>query len=78
MNTVVVHLRFRSLLCALAFIVLAAGCSSVGSGSHASLLPQMGMPRSVSPALIKAAPMAKTAIQPASAMRSPVRPDSAL
>ncbi|MHB8146036.1 MAG: hypothetical protein ACYDGM_02085, partial [Vulcanimicrobiaceae bacterium] len=64
--------RLEIRFAALAFIVLAAGCSSAGGGSHTSLLPQMGMPRSVSPALIKAAPMAKTAIQPASAMRSPV------
>ncbi|MHB8148111.1 MAG: hypothetical protein ACYDGM_12755, partial [Vulcanimicrobiaceae bacterium] len=77
MNMLAKHRRFGSSLGALALVVL-VGCSSAGSGSYTSLLPQMDMPRSVSPALIKAAPMAKTTIQPPSAMRSPVRPDSAL
>ncbi len=63
---------------ALALAVLIAGCSSAGSGSRASFIPQMGMPRSVSPGLIEAAPMAKTALLPASAMRSPIRPTSAI
>lgn len=36
------------------------------------------MPHSISPALVKPAPMAKTAILPSSAMRSPRRTDSAL
>ncbi|MHB8147439.1 MAG: virginiamycin B lyase family protein [Vulcanimicrobiaceae bacterium] len=38
---------------------------------HAQVLPQTGMPKSVSPALIKVAPMAQTAMQPRSAMHSP-------
>ncbi|MHB8145753.1 MAG: hypothetical protein ACYDGM_00625 [Vulcanimicrobiaceae bacterium] len=58
---------------ALIGVLLAAGCAG---GTHGQV-PQMGArtpmttPRSVSPALIHAAPMAKTAMQPRSAMHSP-------
>ncbi len=64
-----------ALICAAAL----AGCSGHGGGS--SPLPgtssTMTTPKSVSPALIKVAPMASTAPQPASAMAS-VKPDAAL
>ena len=50
-----------------------AGCSGLPSGSRNS--PQMVMPASISPARIPAAPMAHTAILPASVMD--VRPQSA-
>lgn len=51
------------------FAVFAAGCS--GGHTPAMLRAQQAMPRSVSPALVKPAPMAQTPIQPSSAMRSP-------
>ncbi len=71
MNMLVKNRRLGSALGALAVVVLLAGCSSAGNGSHAQVLPQMGMPTSVSPALIHVAPMTRTAIQPRSAMHSP-------
>jgi len=54
------------------FVILAgaiafAGCSSSIPGKHGAPA-QLGMPQSTSPALIPYAPMAKKAIQPASAM----------
>ncbi|HEY5258372.1 MAG TPA: hypothetical protein VIJ12_08335, partial [Candidatus Baltobacteraceae bacterium] len=76
MISVVKYRRSDIALGALAVAVLIAGCSSAGSGGHAQVLPQMSMPRSASPALIKAAPMAKTAILPSSVMN--VRPQSAV
>jgi virginiamycin B lyase len=51
---------------ALFCVVLAAGCSSSMGGLQTS--PQSAMPKSISPALVPAVPMAKTAILPASAM----------
>ncbi|MHB8148219.1 MAG: tectonin domain-containing protein, partial [Vulcanimicrobiaceae bacterium] len=66
--------RFGSALGALAVAILAAGCSSAGSGLHTPPpASQMGMPKSVSPALIHVAPMARTATQSRSAMHSPPR-----
>lgn len=66
----------RLLLFALAAAIV-AGCSSHGivpSGRSA----QLPMPQSVSPALIPAPPMVRTAILPSSAMSSPIRPMSAI
>lgn len=58
---------------------LLAGCSGAGTHSAIPAHPAtLGMPHSVSPALIKPAPMAKTAILPASAMQSPRRAQSAI
>ncbi len=74
-------MRDRRLLVALVF-ALATGAA--GCARHAqSVLPsapqsEMTTPQSVSPALIPSAPMAKTAILPASAMQSPVLPASAV
>jgi hypothetical protein len=59
---------------ALFCVVLAAGCSPSMRGLQMS--PQSLMPKSISPALIPAAPMAKTAILPASVMN--VRPQGAI
>ena len=63
----------RSISSAIVAVALLAGvaCSSAGGG----LTPQTGAkitlpPKSVSPAAIKVAPMASTAIEPASAMLS--------
>lgn len=56
-------------------LAIAAGCSSVLPGSQTSS-PHLSTPKSVSPGSIAAAPMAKTAILPASAMA--VRPQSAI
>ncbi len=55
------------------------GCSGHGSGTGAlpGVSSSMTTPNSISPALIKAAPMASTAPQPASAMTS-VKPDATL
>jgi hypothetical protein len=60
---------FRFFIVAVALV--AAGCS------HGGVVPsgggQMVTPQSVSPAMIAPAPMAKTAILPSSAMRSPIQ-----
>lgn len=57
------------------FAVLAATVALAACGGHGGSLPSSGsgpgMPQSISPGLIQPAPMAKTAILPASAMRSP-------
>jgi hypothetical protein len=60
----------------LAPIVVAVGLSSCSGGAHSTLPPQQLMPQSISPASIPAAPMAKTAILPSSAMRSPDQPNA--
>ena len=66
---------FRLPITALFCLVLAAGCSSSMRGLPTS--PQSTMPKSTSPALLPAAPMAKTAILPASTMLS-VTPKTAI
>ncbi len=70
-------LRFLVLCCGVASISL-AGCS----GGHAAYLPHqqafLPTPKSVSPALIKPAPMVRTAVLPASAMHNPLRPMAAV
>lgn len=59
--------------------ITAVGCSRHGqSALPATPLLEMTTPRSVSPALIPAAPMAKTEILPPSAMQSPIIPASAV
>lgn len=75
------HFAFP-VVCVTAALLLAA-CSG---GGHASLPPRAPtagnmntlMPKSVSPALVKPAPMASTVPLPASAMRSPRTTDTAL
>jgi predicted lipoprotein with Yx(FWY)xxD motif len=61
-------LRFSFI--ALGIAVLAAACS--GKSIPGGGAPQMSTPMSVSPAKIAAAPMARTAILPSSAMSSPI------
>jgi predicted lipoprotein with Yx(FWY)xxD motif len=58
---------------ALGIAILAAACSgrSIPGGT-----PQLPTPKSVSPANLPIAPMAKTAILPSSAMQSPIRTQS--
>jgi hypothetical protein len=60
--------QFKPRFLALFLIALLAACS--GGTPNLQTSPQMGMPQSISPARVPAAPMAKTAILPASAMRA--------
>lgn len=73
---------FLHSLFTLAVAGLIAGCSGANHGvvpSQNGTSPMDIMPKSVSPALIKPAPMAKTAILPASAMTMPrLKPDTAI
>ncbi|HEY5257847.1 MAG TPA: hypothetical protein VIJ12_05645, partial [Candidatus Baltobacteraceae bacterium] len=69
-------MKFSQQRLAFILVVLAAGCSSAGSGLHAPAPLQMSMPKSISPASIHAAPMAKTAILAPGAMA--VRPQGAI
>lgn len=64
-------LRFSFI--ALGIAILAAACSG---RSMPGAAPQLPTPQSVSPANIPVAPMVKTAIQPSSAMQSPIRTQS--
>ncbi|HEY5258932.1 MAG TPA: hypothetical protein VIJ12_11210 [Candidatus Baltobacteraceae bacterium] len=61
---------------AIAGITIVAGCSSASIGARAPAVTNMGLPASVSPALISPAPMAKTSILPASVMA--VKPQTAV
>ncbi|HEX5274561.1 MAG TPA: tectonin domain-containing protein [Candidatus Rubrimentiphilum sp.] len=65
-------LRFSFI--ALGIAILVAACS--GKNIPVRGTPQLPTPQSVSPAKIAAAPMARTAILPSSAMQSPVRTQS--
>jgi len=60
------HLRF-----AFASLVILAVAAACAGNQSPGILPQMATPKSVSPALVVPAPMAKTAILPSSAMASP-------
>ena len=72
MNGILRSRGFRRAFAALGIIAVIAGCSSGGLSPNGS--PQMGMPKSTSPGAISVPPMVKTAILPASAMNSPVKP----
>ena len=68
--------RAPRVICIAALAALAVSCSGRGSLPQASVHPPT--PQSVSPALVPPAPMAKTAILPSSAMRSPITSMSAI
>lgn len=72
-------MKTRGLLFSLLSLLAAGAIAGCSGGNHAVLparqnsgnTPSMSTPKSVSPALIKPAPMAKTAVLPAGAMHSP-------
>ncbi len=68
----------RTILPAIAAIALLAGVACSGGGGVVPSSGKLATVKSVSPAAVKAAPMVKTAILPASAMGSPKVPSTAV